>query len=78
MDWIDLVQDMGQKLGYEHRNKPSGCTERNEFLGHLSNCRLPKNESDPWSWLTNTSITRIMFICKIVRICRFKKLFIKC
>jgi hypothetical protein len=72
MDWIDLAQDMDQKLGYEHSNKSSVCTEDKEFLGHLSNCLLPKNESDPWSWLTNMSITPVMFICQIVRICRIK------
>jgi hypothetical protein len=78
MDWIDLAQDMGQKLGYEPRNKTFGCTEGKEFLGHLSNCLLPKNESDPCSWLTNTSITRIMFFCQIVRICPIKKRFKRC
>ena len=78
MDGIDLAQDVGQKLGYEHRNKPSGCTEDKEFLGHLSNSLLPKNESGPWSWLTNTSITRVTFICQIVRVCLIKKLFNRC
>jgi hypothetical protein len=50
MNWIHLAKDRGLWwVLVTHGNEPSGSIKGGEFLDKLSDYKLLKNESTPWS-----------------------------